>query len=56
MLGQIVGPGPLRAVPIVITHCKPPASNKAAIARQLSAANALGLRLIYPLQGQRLQF
>lgn len=54
MLGQIVGPGPLRAVPIVITHRKPPASNKAVIARQLSADNALGLRLIYPLQGQRL--
>ncbi|WP_161599432.1 MBL fold metallo-hydrolase [Hymenobacter nivis] len=55
-LAQVAGPGALRAVPIVITHRKPPAANEAAIARQLAAANALGLRLLYPVQGQRLQF
>ncbi len=55
-LGQVAGPGALRAVAIVITHRKPPAANEAAIAQQLAAANTLGLRLVYPVQGQRLQF
>ncbi|AMJ68019.1 3',5'-cyclic-nucleotide phosphodiesterase [Hymenobacter sp. PAMC 26628] len=55
-LGQAAGPGALRAVPIVITHRKPPASNEATIAQQLAVANALGMRMLYPVQGQRLQF
>ena len=55
-LGRVAGPGALRAVPIVVTHRKPPAANEAAIARQLAAANPLGLRLVFPVQGQRLQF
>lgn len=31
--GQVAGPGALRAVPIVTTYRKPPASNEAIIAR-----------------------
>ena len=54
-LGQVAGPGALRAVPI-ITYRKPPVSNEVIVARQLSVANAQGLRLICLLQGQRLQF
>ncbi|MGI4833647.1 MAG: MBL fold metallo-hydrolase [Janthinobacterium lividum] len=53
-LGQLAGLPALRAVPIVVTHRKPPASAEATIARQLAATNALGLKFIYPVQGQRL--
>jgi len=53
-LGQLAGPAALRRVPLIITHRKPPARQEATIARQLAAGNALGLKLLYPVQGQRL--
>ncbi|RZK20155.1 MAG: 3',5'-cyclic-nucleotide phosphodiesterase [Hymenobacter sp.] len=55
-LSQLTGAAALRAVPIIITHRKPPASNEAAIARQLAEANQLSLKLVFPIQGQWLQF
>lgn len=55
-LSELTGAGALRAVPIVITHRKPPAGNEATIASQLAAANKLGLKLVFPVQGQRLVF
>jgi cAMP phosphodiesterase len=53
-LGQLAGPEALRRVPLIITHRKPPASQEATIARQLAAGNTLGMKLVYPVQGQRL--
>ncbi|NML63587.1 3',5'-cyclic-nucleotide phosphodiesterase [Hymenobacter sp. RP-2-7] len=53
-LGQLAGPEALRRVPLIITHRKPPANQEAAIARQLAAGNTLGMKLVYPVQGQRL--
>ncbi|MGI4863480.1 MAG: MBL fold metallo-hydrolase [Janthinobacterium lividum] len=55
-LNELTGVDALRAVPIVITHRKPPASNEATIASQLAAANALGLKLVFPVQGKQLRF
>ena len=55
-LNELAGAVALRAVPIVITHRKPPASNEATIARQLAEGNQLGLKLVFPVQGQALQF
>ena len=54
-LSELMGAPALRAVPIVITHRKPSAGSEAAIARQLAAGNKLGLQLVFPVQGQRLQ-
>lgn len=53
-LGQLASPEALRRVPLVITHRKPPARQEAAIAQQLAAGNALNMKLVYPVQGQRL--
>ena len=55
-LSELTGAVALRAVPIAITHRKPPASNEATIASQLAAANALGLQLVFPVQGKQLRF
>lgn len=56
VLSQLAGPGALRGLPVVITHIKPTAGNEEAIRRQLAEANTLQLRLIFPEQGQRLEF
>lgn len=56
VLGQLVGPAALRGLPVVITHIKPTAGNEEAIRRQLAEENQLQLRLIFPEQGQRLDF
>jgi cAMP phosphodiesterase len=55
-LGQLTGPAALRGLPVVITHLKPTPGNEALIKEQLAAGNTLGLRLIFPEQGQVLQF
>jgi cAMP phosphodiesterase len=55
-LSQLTGAAAMRAVPIVITHRKPPVSNEETIALQLTAANKLGLKLVFPVQGQPLNF
>jgi cAMP phosphodiesterase len=55
-LGKLAGPAALRGLPVIITHLKPTPGNEALIKAQLTADNALGLRLIFPEQGQALQF
>lgn len=55
-LGELAGPAALRGLPVVITHLKPSPGNEALIKAQLAAGNTLGLRLVFPQQGQALQF
>jgi cAMP phosphodiesterase len=54
-LGKLAGSAALRGLPVIITHLKPTPGNEALIKEQLTADNALGLRLIFPEQGQALQ-
>jgi cAMP phosphodiesterase len=56
VLSELAGAGAVRGLPVVVTHCKPTAGNEEAIRAQLTAANTLQLRLIFPQQGQRLEF
>ncbi|MBG8551911.1 MBL fold metallo-hydrolase [Hymenobacter guriensis] len=56
VLAQLAGPKALRGLPVVVTHSKPAADNEALIQRQLGAANGLGVRFVFPQQGQRLGF
>lgn len=53
-LGQLSGAEALRGLPVIITHLKPTGDNKARIQQQLQQANNLGLKLVFPEQGQRL--
>ncbi|GAB3227945.1 3',5'-cyclic-nucleotide phosphodiesterase [Hymenobacter seoulensis] len=53
-LGQLTGPTALRGLPVVITHSKP--GNEAVIKKQLTEANKLQLKLVFPEQGRRLEF
>ena len=55
-LGQLAGPAALRGLPVVITHLKPSPGNEAIIKKELAAGNALGLKLVFPVQGQALAF
>lgn len=48
--------GPLKGFNIVVTHVKPPQSSIDRIKNQLAAENKLGLNLIYPQQGEALDF
>lgn len=53
-LGKLSGAETLRDLPVIITHLKPTGTNEALIKKQLQQANTLGLKLIFPTQGQRL--
>lgn len=53
-LGQLTGPTALRGLPVVVTHTKP--GHEAAVRQQLTEANKLGLKLVFPEQGRRLEF
>ncbi|GAB2476217.1 3',5'-cyclic-nucleotide phosphodiesterase [Hymenobacter qilianensis] len=55
-LSQLTGAAALRGLPVVITHIKPTAGNEATIKKQLTEANSLQLKLIFPEQGRLLQF
>lgn len=55
-LAQLTGSAALRNLPVIVTHIKPSEGNEMAIRQQLIAANALQVKLIFPEQGQRLQF
>ncbi|UOG76036.1 3',5'-cyclic-nucleotide phosphodiesterase [Hymenobacter tibetensis] len=55
-LALLAGPDALRGLPVVVTHLKPTASNEQTIKKQLAEANKLQLKLIFPVQGQRLEF
>ncbi|UOQ82926.1 MULTISPECIES: MBL fold metallo-hydrolase [Hymenobacter] len=55
-LGQLTGPAALRGLPVIITHLKPSPGNEALIKKQLTEANKLQLKLVFPEQGRRLEF
>ena len=55
-LGQLAGTASLRGLPVVITHLKPSPGNEATIEQELAAGNTLGLKLVFPVQGQALTF
>jgi 3',5'-cyclic-nucleotide phosphodiesterase len=46
----------LKDLPVVITHRKPGGDHEERIRRQLLAHNPLGVRIIFPEQGRRLDF
>ncbi|RPD46872.1 3',5'-cyclic-nucleotide phosphodiesterase [Hymenobacter sediminis] len=56
VLGQLAGSQFLRGLPVVITHLKPSPGNEAAIKKQLTEANKLELKLVFPEQGKWLKF
>ncbi len=56
VLASLVEEKSLKGFPVVITHQKPPVANEKKIVAQLKAYNPLGLRLIFPQQGKRLEF
>lgn len=45
----------LTSIPVVITHMKPVADNEKKIKNELATMNTMGLRIIYPVQGKRLE-
>lgn len=51
-LGSLTGTNTLKGFNIIITHVKPPQVNIAKLKQQLKAENALGLNLIFPIQGK----
>lgn len=55
-LSQLTGPNALRGLPVVVTHIKPTPGNETTIRQQLSEANKLQVKLIFPEQGQPLEF
>ena len=55
-LEQLAGAGRLRNFPVVITHIKPSGDLEATIHTELAKENSLGLRLIFPEQGRKLDF
>ncbi|MDF7810228.1 3',5'-cyclic-nucleotide phosphodiesterase [Hymenobacter sp. YC55] len=56
VLSQLTGAKALHNLPVVVTHLKPTAANEAAIRKQLAVGNKLQVKLIFPEQGQRLEF
>ncbi|HEY4336699.1 MAG TPA: 3',5'-cyclic-nucleotide phosphodiesterase [Puia sp.] len=55
-LGRLAGADAFRHLPIVITHRKPVGNQEEAIRRQLETDNPLPLKLVFPRQGERLEF
>lgn len=56
VLAGYSGAAVLKNFNIVITHLKPPANSIAKIKQELKVENKLGLRIIYPEQGEQLVF
>ena len=54
-LEELAGKDSLKGFKIIITHLKPPTKNIAKIKEQLKAQNDLGLKIIYPEQGKRIE-
>lgn len=54
-LAELAGKAHLRNLNVVVTHIKPVGNNEETIRKELSAANSLGLRLIFPRQGIKLE-
>jgi 3',5'-cyclic-nucleotide phosphodiesterase len=55
-LSALSGERSLEGLPVVITHRKPGGNQEERIRRQLLAHNPLGVKLIFPEQGRRLDF
>jgi cAMP phosphodiesterase len=55
-LEGLAGVGALKGLPVVITHIKPSGNQEEVIRRELTAGNPLGLKLVFPEQGKRLDF
>jgi len=58
-LERMAGPGSLKGLPVIVTHMKPGSDHgdqEATIRQELTANNPLQLQLIFPEQGQRLEF
>jgi len=55
-LGKLTGTEAMRNFPVVITHIKPAGHHEAEIKKQLITQNALGLKLVMPVQGKLLEF
>ena len=55
-LAQLAGANALQGLPVVVTHLKPTAGSEALIKQELTQANTLQVRFIFPEQGQALQF
>jgi len=54
-LEELAGKDSLKGFKIIITHLKPPTKNITKIKEQLKAQNDLGLKIIYPEQGKRIE-
>ncbi|MFD1603418.1 MBL fold metallo-hydrolase [Flavobacterium artemisiae] len=55
VLEDLAGKGSLKGLKIIITHLKPPAKNIAKIKDQIKNQNDLGVQIIYPEQGKKLE-
>ncbi|MDP5198596.1 MBL fold metallo-hydrolase [Flavobacterium sp. DG2-3] len=55
VLEDLAGKGSLKNFKIIITHLKPPAKNIVKIKEQLKNQNDLGVQIIYPEQGKKLE-
>ncbi|KAF2507641.1 3',5'-cyclic-nucleotide phosphodiesterase [Flavobacterium zhairuonense] len=55
VLEELAGKSSLNNFKIIITHLKPPAKNIAKIKEQLKSQNDLGLKIIYPVQGKKIE-
>ena len=55
-LAALLPAGTLKDFPIVVTHMKPSPGRIEAIMKELTEGNKLQVRLVYPMQGQKLTF
>lgn len=55
VLEELAGKGSLKNFKIIITHLKPPAKNITKIKEQLKSQNDLGVKIIYPEQGKKIE-
>jgi cAMP phosphodiesterase len=56
ILSNLCGKESLKDFPIIVTHMKPGGNREATIVQQLKDMNSLGVKLIFPQQGQLLEF
>jgi 3',5'-cyclic-nucleotide phosphodiesterase len=54
VLNGFCQPGKLHNVPVIITHLKPVDDNIEKIKKQLKEKNALGIKYIFPVQGEKI--
>lgn len=55
VLAALAGKEHLRNLNVIVTHIKPVGNNEGTIKKELSAANNLGLRLVFPEQGVKFE-